>query len=46
MAFGGQGGGGFGGGGNKWIGVPWIVLGGLIAYRKSWFEEVGVQNFP
>ena len=24
--------------GNKWIGVPWIVLGGLIAYRKSWFE--------
>src|SRR5215831_11687634 len=32
--------------GNKWIGVPWIVLGGLIAYRKSWFEEVGYKVFP
>src|SRR6201997_3543794 len=32
--------------GNKWIGVPWTVGGGLIAYRKSWFEEVGYNEFP
>src|SRR6476620_12080500 len=27
--------------GNKWIGVPWAVAGTLVAYRKSWFEEIG-----
>src|SRR3974390_3906502 len=27
--------------GNKWIGVPWAIGGGLIAYRKSWFAELG-----
>jgi len=32
--------------GNKWIGVPWTVGGGLIAYRKSWLEEVGHSTFP
>ena len=32
--------------GNKWIGVPWTAGGGLIAYRKSWFEEVGYDDFP
>src|SRR5437773_3511073 len=32
--------------GNKWIGVPWTVGGGLITYRKSWFEEVGLSKFP
>jgi ABC-type glycerol-3-phosphate transport system substrate-binding protein len=32
--------------GNKWIGVPWTVGGGLVAYRKSWFEEVGHATFP
>src|SRR5215469_11719286 len=32
--------------GNKWIGVPWTVGGGLIAYRKSWFEDVGYKTFP
>jgi hypothetical protein len=32
--------------GNKWIGVPWIVLGGLIAYRKSWFERSGTKPSP
>jgi multiple sugar transport system substrate-binding protein len=30
----------------KWIGVPWTVGGGLIAYRKSWLEEVGHTTFP
>src|SRR5689334_3654459 len=32
--------------GNKWIGVPFTVGGGLNAYRKSWFEEVGYNSFP
>jgi ABC-type glycerol-3-phosphate transport system substrate-binding protein len=32
--------------GNKWIGVPWAVGGGLIAYRKSWLDEVGYSTFP
>src|SRR6266852_5496634 len=32
--------------GNKWIGVPWTVGGGLIAYRRSWFDEVGYSTFP
>src|SRR5215510_12504631 len=32
--------------GNKWIGVPWAVGGGLVAYRKSWFEEIGYNTFP
>jgi multiple sugar transport system substrate-binding protein len=34
--------------GNKWIGVPWCVVGGLLAYRKSWFEGIGYSagKFP
>jgi ABC-type glycerol-3-phosphate transport system substrate-binding protein len=32
--------------GNKWIGVPWTAGGGLIAYRKSWLEDVGYKTFP
>jgi ABC-type glycerol-3-phosphate transport system substrate-binding protein len=32
--------------GTKWIGVPWAIGGGLVAYRKSWFEEIGLDNFP
>jgi multiple sugar transport system substrate-binding protein len=32
--------------GNKWIGVPWVVGGGLVAYRKSWLAEVGADKFP
>src|SRR5258708_7509388 len=32
--------------GGKWIGVPWTVGGGLIAYRKSWLDEVGHTTFP
>ena len=32
--------------GNKWIGVPFTVGGGLNAWRKSWFEEVGYKTFP
>ena len=29
-----------------WLSVPWCVLGILISYRKSWFEEVGYPKFP
>ena len=34
--------------GDKWIGVPWAVGGGLVAYRKSWFAELGYTGgkFP
>jgi multiple sugar transport system substrate-binding protein len=32
--------------GKKWIAVPWCVLGALIVYRKSWFEEIGLSKFP
>src|SRR5262249_61865132 len=31
----------------KWIGVPWCVGGGLVAYRKSWLAHVRFhRNFP
>jgi multiple sugar transport system substrate-binding protein len=30
----------------KWVGVPWAAGGGLVAYRKSWLEEVGYPKFP
>ncbi len=26
--------------------MPWAVIGGMIAYRKSWFDDVGVTKFP
>src|SRR5215831_11408287 len=32
--------------GNKWIGLPWSTGGGRVAYRKSWFQEVGYDKFP
>jgi ABC-type glycerol-3-phosphate transport system substrate-binding protein len=33
--------------GGKWIGLPWAVGGGLVAYRKSWLAEAGSPNgFP
>ncbi|HZT86470.1 MAG TPA: extracellular solute-binding protein [Stellaceae bacterium] len=33
--------------GGKWIGVPWAVGGGLVAYRKSWLAEAGFPDkFP
>ena len=32
--------------GSRWLGVPWTIVGGLIAYRKSWFDEVGATTFP
>lgn len=31
----------------KWVGVPWCVGGGLVAYRKSWLAEAGFpDHFP
>ena len=32
--------------GQKWLSMPWAIIGGMIAYRKSWFEEAGVSEFP
>jgi multiple sugar transport system substrate-binding protein len=32
--------------GKMFMAMPWAVIGGMIAYRKSWFEEVGVTKFP
>jgi multiple sugar transport system substrate-binding protein len=34
--------------GKKWIAVPWCIVGLQIAYRKSWFAEVGYDGgkFP
>ena len=32
--------------GKMFMGMPWAVIGGMIAYRKSWFEEVGITKFP
>src|SRR5262249_47053484 len=32
--------------GGKWIGMPWSCGGGLIAYRKSWLDEIGHTTFP
>jgi multiple sugar transport system substrate-binding protein len=32
--------------GGKWVAMPWSVVPALIAYRKSWFDEIGVKEFP
>ena len=32
--------------GGKWVSLPWAVVPGLISYRKSWFEEIGLKEFP
>jgi multiple sugar transport system substrate-binding protein len=32
--------------GKKWVAMPWAIVGGMIAYRKSWFAEVGANEFP
>jgi len=34
------------GDGGKWLSMPWAIIGGMIAYRKSWFDEVGASKFP
>ncbi|MCC7272502.1 MAG: extracellular solute-binding protein [Alphaproteobacteria bacterium] len=32
--------------GSKWLSMPFCIVGAMIAYRKSWFEEVGYKTFP
>jgi multiple sugar transport system substrate-binding protein len=32
--------------GGKWLGMPHSIVGNAIAYRKSWFKEVGFDTFP
>ncbi len=32
--------------GGKWVAMPWSTVPALIAYRKSWFEEIGLKEFP
>src|SRR5499426_2479428 len=34
------------GDGGKWLSMPWAIIGGMIAYRKSWFDEIGASSFP
>jgi multiple sugar transport system substrate-binding protein len=32
--------------GKKWLGIPWCILGNQNAYRKSWFDAIGLTKFP
>ena len=32
--------------GQRWISMPMCIVGAMIAYRKSWFDEIGVKTFP
>ena len=32
--------------GGKWVSMPWSIVPALIAYRESWFKEVGAREFP
>jgi multiple sugar transport system substrate-binding protein len=32
--------------GRKTLSVPWAIIGAMISYRKSWFQEVGYDKFP
>jgi multiple sugar transport system substrate-binding protein len=32
--------------GAKWVSLPWSVVPALVAYRKSWFEQAGIKEFP
>ena len=32
--------------GKQWVSMPWSTVPGLISYRKSWFDEIGVKEFP
>lgn len=32
--------------GKRFMAMPWAVIGGMIAYRKSWFDEIGATTFP
>ncbi len=30
----------------KWMAMPHSIVGNAVAYRKSWFREVGMNDFP
>ena len=30
----------------RFMAMPWAVIGNMIAYRRSWFEEAGAASFP
>jgi len=32
--------------GGRWLAVPHGVVGNAVAYRRSWFEEIGLKEFP
>ncbi len=32
--------------GDAFMALPWAVIGSMIAYRRSWFEEAGATAFP
>ncbi|WIM10405.1 extracellular solute-binding protein [Enhydrobacter sp.] len=32
--------------GKMFMAMPWAVIGAMVAYRKSWFEEAGFNAFP
>src|SRR5205814_369303 len=32
--------------GSRWLAVPHAVIGNAVAYRRSWFNEIGVREFP
>ena len=32
--------------GSRFLALPHTIVPGLIAYRKSWFNEIGVTSFP
>jgi len=32
--------------GGKWVSMPWSLVPSIVAYRKSWFDEVGAKSFP
>jgi len=32
--------------GGQYVAMPWSTVPAMIAYRKSWFDEIGVKEFP
>jgi multiple sugar transport system substrate-binding protein len=30
----------------RWLAVPHSIIGNAVAYRKSWFKEIGFNGFP
>jgi multiple sugar transport system substrate-binding protein len=32
--------------GGRWLSLPYGIVGVLMVYRKSWFDEVGAKEFP